>query len=112
GRHVPCSVVGVPLSEAYAMASSSSFVVPFEDLTLADVPRVGGKNASLGELIRELVPLGVRVPDGFAVTADAFVHHLERSGLAAQIYPQLAQLDVQDVEALAREGARIRALIR
>jgi pyruvate, water dikinase len=46
--------------------------VPFSKVTLADVPRVGGKNASLGELFRYLVPLGVRVPDGFAITAEAF----------------------------------------
>jgi pyruvate,water dikinase len=89
-----------------------SFVIPFAELTLADVPRVGGKNASLGEMFRYLVPLGVRVPDGFAVTAAAFVQHLEAAGLAAQIYPALARLDLRDVEALAREGARIRDLIR
>jgi pyruvate,water dikinase len=94
------------------MATDSSFVIPFRELTLADVPRVGGKNASLGELFRYLVPLGVRVPDGFAVTARAFVRHLEAAGLASQIYPALARLDVSDVEALSREGARIRALIR
>ena len=94
------------------MATHHSFVIPFRELTLADVPRVGGKNASLGELFRYLVPLGVRVPDGFAVTAQAFVRHLEDSGLASQIYPALGRLDVRDVEALAREGARIRALIR
>jgi pyruvate, water dikinase len=94
------------------MASTPSYVIPFRELTLADVPRVGGKNASLGELIRYLVPLGVRVPDGFAVTAAAYVRHLEAAGLSSQIYPALASLDVRDVTALAREGSRIRALIR
>ena len=89
-----------------------SFVIPFAELTMADVSRAGGKNASLGEMIRYLVPLGVRVPDGFAVTAEAFVQHLEGAGLASQIYPALARLDVRDVAALAREGARIRDLIR
>lgn len=89
-----------------------SFVIPFTELTLADVPRVGGKNASLGEMFRYLVPLGVRVPEGFAVTAAAFVRHLEEAGLAAQIYPALSRLDLSDVEALAREGARVRELIR
>ncbi|HTV19247.1 MAG TPA: phosphoenolpyruvate synthase, partial [Polyangiaceae bacterium] len=92
--------------------ASPSFVIPFAELTLADVPRVGGKNASLGEMFRYLVPLGVRVPDGFAVTAAAFVRHLEDAGLGAQIYPALSRLDVRDVEALAREGARIRELVR
>jgi pyruvate,water dikinase len=94
------------------MAPTPSYVIPFRELTLADVPRVGGKNASLGELIRYLVPLGVRVPDGFALTAAAFVCHLESAGLNSQIYPALARLDLRDVEALAREGNRIRALIR
>lgn len=94
------------------MAQSSSFIIPFAELTLADVPRVGGKNASLGELFRYLVPLGVRVPEGFAVTAQAFVEHIKAAGLADQIYPALARLDVRDVDALAREGARIRSLIR
>jgi pyruvate,water dikinase len=89
-----------------------SFVIPFAELTLADVPRVGGKNASLGEMFRYLVPLGVRVPDGFAVTAEAFLRHLEDAGLAAQIYPALSRLDVRDVESLAREGSRVRELIR
>jgi pyruvate, water dikinase len=94
------------------MAAIPQFVIPFAQLTLADVPRVGGKNASLGELIRYLVPLGVRVPDGFAVTAEAFTRHVHEAGLADQIYPALAKLDVRDVRALAREGARIREAIR
>ncbi|HWO09300.1 MAG TPA: PEP/pyruvate-binding domain-containing protein, partial [Polyangiaceae bacterium] len=94
------------------MSSPSRFVIPFRELALSDVPRVGGKNASLGELIRHLVPLGVRVPDGFAITAEAFREHLAAAGLAPEIYPALAQLDVRDVHALAREGSRIRALVR
>jgi pyruvate,water dikinase len=94
------------------MAQTPSFIIPFAELTLADVARVGGKNASLGELFRYLVPLGVRVPEGFAITAQAFVEHVKAAGLADQIYPGLARLDVRDVEALAREGARIRSLLR
>ena len=94
------------------MTSTTPFVLPFRELGLSDVPRVGGKNASLGELIQHLTPLGVRVPDGFAVTADAYVHHLEAAGLTQQLYPALSALDVRDVEALAREGHRIRTLIR
>jgi len=92
--------------------SSTAFTVPFRDLGLRDIPLVGGKNASLGELIRSLVPLGVRVPDGFAVTAEAFQAHLARGQLRDQIYPALERLDVRDVQALAREGQRIRDLIR
>jgi pyruvate,water dikinase len=94
------------------MTHRDQFTLNFSELTLADVPRVGGKNASLGELVRYLVPLGVRVPDGFAITADAFRRHIDAAGLTHQIYPALERLDVHDVAALAREGARIRALIR
>ncbi len=61
----------------------------FADLGMADVPLVGGKNASLGELVRELRPLGVRIPDGFAVTAEAFRAMLERAGLGPLLRAEL-----------------------
>ena len=89
------------------MTHQDSFTLQFSELTLADVPRVGGKNASLGELFRYLVPLGVRVPDGFAITADAFRRHIDDAGLAQEIYPALEQLDVHDVAALARMRDRL-----
>src|SRR5262245_57549526 len=92
--------------------AAAPLTVPFRELGLGDIARVGGKNASLGELLRSLSPLGVRVPDGFAVTAAAFEAHLASSGLQQQIYPALERLDVRDVAALAREGLRIRELIR
>jgi len=92
--------------------SSARFTVPFRELRLSDIPRVGGKNASLGELIGSLAPLGIRVPDGFAVTAEAFETHITASHLGDQIYPALERLDVHDVQALAREGQRVRDLIR
>jgi hypothetical protein len=111
-RHGPCSYGGHRSSTKAHDGPDPFIIIPFAELTLADVSRVGGKNASLGELLRFLVPLGVRVPEGFAVTAQAFVEHLEAAGLADQIYPGLARLDVRDVEALAREGARIRGLLR
>lgn len=91
---------------------SAQYTLPFSTLGLADIGRVGGKNASLGELLRSLAPLGVRVPDGFAVTAAAFNAHLRASQLEEQIYPALERLDVRDVVALVREGQRIRELIR
>ncbi len=94
------------------MPNDPQFTIPYQELRLTDIPRVGGKNASLGELLRFLVPMGVRVPDGFAVTAEAFVLHLEAAGIVDQIYPALSRLDVSDVTALAREGQRIRTLIR
>ena len=62
-------------------APPTSMVVQFREIGLDDVPTVGGKNASLGEMIRELAPLGARVPDGFAITADAFRWHLREAAL-------------------------------
>ncbi len=91
---------------------SAQYTLPFSAIGLADIARVGGKNASLGELLCSLTPLGVRVPDGFAVTAAAFSAHLRAAELEEQIFPALERLDVRDVAALAREGQRIRELIR
>jgi pyruvate, water dikinase len=90
----------------------STYTIPFSELQLTDVPRVGGKNASLGEMIRTLTGVGVRVPDGFAVTADAFRRHIEEARLGTEIYGALDKLDPHDVQALAKTGERIRALIR
>jgi pyruvate, water dikinase len=87
-------------------------VIPFGELTIDRVAEVGGKNASLGELLRELTPKGIRIPDGFAVTANAYRLHLTRSGLAERIYPELDRLDVRDVAALSRVGAEVRGIIR
>jgi len=84
------------------------FVRRFADITLEAIPDVGGKNASLGELVRSLGPVGIRVPDGFALTAEAFRAHLEQNGLAEQIYRELDGLDVNDVTALAALGRSIR----
>ncbi|MDZ7662425.1 phosphoenolpyruvate synthase [Thiohalophilus sp.] len=83
----------------------------FDELRLDDVPRVGGKNASLGEMIHQLSDAGVRVPGGFATTADAFREFLEYEGLADRIYTELDQLDTNDVVALAKSGERIRQWI-
>jgi pyruvate,water dikinase len=87
------------------------YAVPFRELTSDDVATVGGKNASLGELIRELGPLGVRVPDGFALTADAFRLHLRAAGLEERIYAELDALDVSDVRRLGEVAGRIRERI-
>ncbi len=87
-------------------------VVPFEEITLDDLPRVGGKNASLGEMIRSLGAAGVRVPGGFAVTAEAFRLHLREAGIEEEIYGELEKLDPQDVVALAAVGRRVREKIR
>src|SRR6516165_3383543 len=76
-----------------------------------DVERVGGKNASLGEMIGALTRLGVRVPGGFATTAHGYREFLAQGGLETRIRAELARLDVDDVTALAASGARIRAWI-
>ncbi|HSI55394.1 MAG TPA: PEP/pyruvate-binding domain-containing protein, partial [Ramlibacter sp.] len=82
-------------------------VVPFENLRMTDVEVVGGKNASLGEMISQL-PQGVRVPTGFATTAHAFRQFLAHAGLADRINAKLTTLDTEDVRALAAAGAEIR----
>ncbi len=88
--------------------SSGDYVVRFQDLRMSDLARVGGKNASLGEMIAHLSARGVRVPGGFATTAHAFREFLAASGLAERIERRLAALNPDDVEALARCGAEIR----
>ncbi|WP_430434354.1 phosphoenolpyruvate synthase [Methyloversatilis sp.] len=85
----------------------SRYVIPFEQLRMTDVESVGGKNASLGEMISQL-PKSVRVPGGFATTAEAFREFLAQDGLADRIHAALEALDVDDVNALARTGAQIR----
>jgi pyruvate,water dikinase len=80
----------------------------FAELGLHDVERVGGKNASLGEMVQHLSRAGVRVPDGFATTADAYRRFLAHEGLAERINAVLASLDVEDTRALAAAGGEIR----
>lgn len=83
----------------------------FSEIGIDDVPAVGGKNASLGEMSRELTPLGIRVPNGFAVTADAYRHFLEANGLEASIRDALAGLEKDDVQDLNRRSRRIQNLV-
>jgi pyruvate,water dikinase len=89
----------------------TDYIVPFAALGMSDVERVGGKNASLGEMISHLARLGVKVPSGFATTAEAFREFLAHQGLAARIEAALANLDIEDLTALAQAGARIREWI-
>ena len=89
----------------------NTYVIPFERLGMRDVETVGGKNASLGEMIGALGKLGVRVPGGFATTAHAYREFLAQGGLEARIRAELAALDVDDVVKLAASGARIRQWI-
>ena len=92
---------------------ATALVVPFENLRMTDVESVGGKNASLGEMISQLPtgPQGVRVPTGFATTAHAFRVFLAHAGLDKKINGVLDKLDTEDVRALAAAGAQIRALV-
>ena len=89
----------------------TDYVVPFTDLGMRDIERVGGKNASLGEMICHLSRLGISVPSGFATTADAFREFLAHGGLAQRIEAELARLNVEDVAALARAGDSIRTWV-
>jgi pyruvate,water dikinase len=87
------------------------YVLPFREITLDSVPEVGGKNASLGELLTALASTGVPVPDGFAVTAAAFRLHLAEAGLDRSIYAELDRLDPTDLSALATTAGSIRERI-
>jgi len=87
---------------------ATALVVPFEQLRMTDVEAVGGKNASLGEMISQLAASGVRVPGGFATTALAFREFLRHGGLGERINARLAALNIDDVRALAEAGAEIR----
>ena len=90
--------------------SPTDLVVPFELLRMTDVESVGGKNASLGEMISHL-PTGVKVPTGFATTAHAYREFLKFDGLTEKISARLKTLDTEDVRALALAGAEIRAMV-
>ena len=87
------------------------YIVWFDQLGMNDVDRVGGKNASLGEMIANLEHAGVRVPGGFATTAYAFNEFLQSDGLADRIHARLDALDVDDVNKLVETGAEIRAWV-
>ncbi len=89
----------------------SAYILPLDELGMSDVETVGGKNASLGEMISHLTASGVKVPGGFATTSLAFRDFLATDGLRERIDAALAELDVDDVEELARTGAQIREWI-
>ena len=84
------------------------FIRPFASLGIDDIPLVGGKNASLGEMFQQLGHHGVRVPDGFAVTAEAYRHYLRSTGLDVRIRDILAGLDTADMDNLQRRGSEVR----
>ncbi|MEJ2288322.1 MAG: phosphoenolpyruvate synthase [Deinococcales bacterium] len=86
-------------------------IVPFQNVGLDDIARVGGKNASIGEMIGNLRQAGVRVPEGFATTAEAFATHVETTGLKQRIASLLEDVDENDVGRLAERGRAVRALV-
>lgn len=107
-RGIDAAVVGANKTDGEHM---TQYIQWFKELGMDDVPVVGGKNASLGEMIANLANAGIRVPDGFATTADAFREHLQVSGLDARINATLDALDTEDMAALAQTGSQIRQWI-
>ena len=91
--------------------NTSSFIKWFADITIDDVPLVGGKNASLGEMVRELASKGVKVPNGFAVTAEAYRHFIREAGIDKSIHATLADLDTSDMANLSERGQAVRQTI-
>ena len=87
---------------------SDPFILPFSAVHLGDIPRVGGKNAALGELMHELKEYGIRVPDGFAVTVAAYRHFCAEAGIIDTIKDRLAHIDRRDIATLKKHGAAIR----
>jgi pyruvate,water dikinase len=93
------------------MTQTKTYVRWFGELGIDDVAEVGGKNASLGELYRELTPLGVNVPNGFAVTAEAYRDTLTAAGAWDELLETLDGLDKTDVADLAKRGRRAREIV-
>src|SRR5690349_5120966 len=94
-----------------APEETGSYVQWFDEIGIGDIPTVGGKNASLGELRRSLTREGVRVPNGFAVNAEAYRHFLRSNKLVEVIQAALAGLDTTNVDELQARGRRIRQAI-
>jgi len=93
------------------MDKSTAFILWFDQLGIEDVPLVGGKNASLGEMYRELTPQGVNIPNGFAVTAHAYHYFLEKAGIRDEIKKILEGLDTRNTRDLEARGAKVRETI-
>ena len=87
------------------------YIIQFKDISIKDVPLVGGKNASLGEMFSKLSDKGIRVPDGFALTSESYWHFIEKNNLKDKIKTTLEGLDIDDIKDLQRRGRKIRELI-
>lgn len=105
------TTTAAPPSAAVASPDPGPLVLPFEAVGIEAIPQVGGKNASLGEMIRELAGQGVRVPGGFATTASAYRHFIASGDLAGRLHQILDGLDGTDIAALQAAGASARSLL-
>jgi pyruvate,water dikinase len=92
--------------------SQKTFTLPLSAVGMNDIEQVGGKNASLGEMLQHLDELGIKIPDGFVVTANAYWHFLEYNNLVPQIHEALDKLDYNNIEQLRRAGLKVRQLIK
>ncbi|KJH71310.1 phosphoenolpyruvate synthase [Aliterella atlantica] len=100
------------VSEKYSQSSQErSLILWFDEVGIKDIALVGGKNASLGEMIQQLTPSGIKVPHGFATTAHAFRFFIEKAGIAEKLRSLFTELDVDDVHNLQQKGKQARALI-
>ncbi|MEG4988651.1 phosphoenolpyruvate synthase [Microcoleus sp. BR0-C5] len=97
--------------KAGLIPKEKALVLLFDEVGIADIPLVGGKNASLGEMIQQLTGQGVRVPNGFATTAHAYRYFIQSAGLEAKLREIFADLDVEDLQNLRQKGKQARALI-
>ncbi|HEY9853706.1 MAG TPA: phosphoenolpyruvate synthase [Leptolyngbyaceae cyanobacterium] len=104
-------VVTVEQNEQWQLAREKALVLPFEELRISDIPLVGGKNASLGEMIQQLESKGVKVPTGFATTAFAYRYFIKSAGLEEKLRQIFEDLDVEDVNNLRVRGKQARALL-
>ena len=92
--------------------AKKDFILWFKEISITDVPLVGGKNASLGEMFQKVTSKGINVPDGFAITAAAYQYFIQKAGLLEKIKQCLKGLDTHNMEELKRHGAEVRSLIR
>lgn len=97
---------------AAKMDKSKALILWFDEIGIEDVPLVGGKNASLGEMYRYLTPKGVNIPNGFTITSTAYKQFIKESGLLPKIEAELKNLNLKDIEQLALKGSKVRSLIR
>ncbi|MEB3342424.1 phosphoenolpyruvate synthase [Okeania sp.] len=99
------------IQQRTASVKEKSLILWFDELSINDIPLVGGKNASLGEMLQQLTPKGINIPNGFATTAYAYRYFIETAGLETKLRQLFADLDVEDIKNLQQRGKKARALI-